>query len=78
MEPVSSTNPGDAPNAMTPDGWTPTEDDDEPTVGVSLPEQLPIMEVTGDTTNVDEVTIVVTDNDEPVFETPVEVNFILF
>ena len=65
MEIYSSTNPEDANNVLTPEGWKPKPSDDNPYVLLDFPEEYPLVEVTFDTENTEEVELVVlNDNDD--------------
>lgn len=74
MEPISSSNVNGAADVMTPDGWKPSNRDNQPFVGISLPDTYPIMDVVFDTENVESVRIRVTNGNEEILDEPIDVS----
>lgn len=71
----SSSNDNDAPNAMKPRGWSPSPTENKPTITVSLPKDLPLMEMNFKTEGVDSVKIEVLNSaGQPVYSKTVTVS----
>lgn len=76
FEAFSSSNPDDALDAMTPDGWKPQQLDNTPSVTLTVPETYPVMEVSLEPENVEEIRIKITVDDDVVFDEPINVGAI--
>lgn len=76
-EVTTSSNPEDTDDVMSPEGWKPEPDDDNPVITVTFDEPESVMDVTAETKNVKKFVIKVTDGDDVVFEEPVEVKYSL-
>jgi hypothetical protein len=62
QEIFSSSNPEDAPKALTIAGWSPETSDKNPTLTIQLPNESPIIKITADIRKASEVEVVVKDD----------------
>jgi len=62
QEIFSSSNPEDAPKALTIAGWSPETSDKNPTLTIQLPKESPIIKITADIQKASEVEVVVKDD----------------
>ena len=75
MEVIGSSNPENADDALTPQGWKPNPPDSNPSVVLEFPDEYPIVEITFDTEDVTDVEVVVRkEPNEEVFRTSPEVS----
>ena len=73
VEAYSTSNVIDAKNALEPEGWSPDSSDKNPSITFDLMKDLPVYEVIAEVTDITEVIVVTSKDDEEVKRKPAEV-----